>query len=605
MSNHWRRWLKAEFSDRAPQLARQSPLSIAKMCARQNHGSSLNPTHHSSDDRIALQWPGKRLQVNLSRPVAQQLEIFRPHTGRGRSAAADSSEAGLLLYGDNFDTLSWLLRNGYRHRVRLVYMDPPYNANRAYSSRIRLRGKGQPTLGQQAMYADVWQPDAYLQFLTDRLQLLRHLLHPDATLWLHCDYRMQAHLLLLLEEIFGAECHLNTVFWRSQTMRGAKVHARFFPHSAQTIHIFRSQPQGQPRWHAPKREIGLTEAEAAARYMQDEQGFFRTSDPGAYSFERLVALFAQGRLYAPYGGQVIVDDDARRVYASNGGNIGVKYYLTRRGRNRFVVTQAVDNLWDDIPGLGTVPGEDENYPTQKTERLLQRVIETASHPGDLVLDPFVGSGTTLAVAQKLGRYWIGCDSNWRAIRTAAGRLSRHPKTVGSSRSGGKDRFSEEDGRAEKASPKENWYQILRIGDREIVHSSRPFDRMNAGSNADVRLDGSDGLLSVRIEGFHSAAVARLAANVKVSLPEDWRAQVRAVLIDPDYDGGTLHPSLVDAPAGKNSLVAGVYAFTEPDWPSQQKCGHAPERTIAVLIVDVAGEEHLILTSILQGEPSRK
>ena len=556
------------------------------MCARQNHSPSLNPTNHSSDDLIALLWPGKRLQTMMSQPVAQKLEIFHPH--RGVSVAGGSSEPGLLLYGDNFDSLSWLLRNGYRHKVRLVYMDPPYNSNRTYSSRVRLRGRGHPTLGERAVYRDAWQPGAYLQFLIDRLQLVRELLHPDGTLWLHCDYRMQAHLLLLLAEIFGAECHLNTVFWRSQTMRGAKVHARFFPHSAQAIHIFRSQAQGQPRWHAPKRESVLTEAEAAARYMQDEQGFFRTSDPGTYSFKRLVALWEQGRLYAPYGGQVIVDEDARQVYASNGGNIGVKYYLTRRGRNRFVVTQAVDNLWDDIPGLGTVPGEDENYPTQKTERLLQRIIETASRPGDLVLDPFAGSGTTLAVAQKLGRHWIGCDSSWRAIRTAAGRLSRRPQPAGALRSGG------EDGRAEGASPKGNWYQIMKIGDREIVHGSRPVDGSDAASNVDVRLDGSNGLVSVRIEGFHSAAVARLAANAKVSLPEDWRAQVRAVLIDPDYDGGTLQPALVDAPAGKDSLVAGVYAFAEPDWAAV-----TAGRTIAVLIVDVAGEEHLILTSALQ------
>ena len=147
--------------------------------------------------------------------------------------------------------------------------------------------------------------------------------------------------------------------------------------------------------------------------MRDEDGFFRTSDPGTYSFERLAALFAEGRLYAPYGGQVIVDEDAQSVYASNGGNIGVKYYLTRRGRSRFVVTQAVDNLWDDIPGLGTVPGEDENYPTQKTERLLQRILETASRPGDLALDPFAGSGTTLAAAQS----WVAIGS--AAIATGA------------------------------------------------------------------------------------------------------------------------------------------------------------------------------------------
>ena len=240
------------------------------MYASQDQSQIPNSESHDSESRIALHWPGKRLQVEPSRPAAQQLEQFQPDPGNELTAQASSGHAGLLLYGDNFDALSWLLENGYRGRVRLVYMDPPYNSNRNYSSRVRLRGKGQPTLGERAVYQDVWQPGIYLQFLADRLLLLRQLLHADGTLWLHCDHRMQAHLLLLLEEIFGANCHLNTVFWRSQTMRGAKVHANYFPRSAQAIHIFRGQPQGRPIWNAPKRELVLTEAEAGARYMRDE-----------------------------------------------------------------------------------------------------------------------------------------------------------------------------------------------------------------------------------------------------------------------------------------------------------------------------------------------
>jgi len=226
--------------------------------------------------------------------------------------AESVGRAGLLLYGDNLDGLSWLLANGYGGSVRLVYMDPPYNSNRTYRSRVRLRGNGQPSIGEQTVYEDVWQPGDYLQFAADRLLLLRELLHEDGTLWLHCDHRMQAHLLLLLEEVFGASCLLNTVYWRSQTMRGAKVHARYFPRSAHAIHIFRRQKDGEPVWQAPTREIELTESEAAARYMRDGRGFFRTSDPGTYSFERLAALDAEGRLYAPYGGHVVIDGASRR-----------------------------------------------------------------------------------------------------------------------------------------------------------------------------------------------------------------------------------------------------------------------------------------------------
>lgn len=547
-----------------------------------------------AEDQITLRWPRKRLRVEPSRPLVQQLENY-PQQSNG------AGQGGLLLYGDNFDALSWLLDNGYRGRVRLVYMDPPYNSNRSYTSRLRLRGKGQPTLGELTAYDDIWQPAAYLQFLADRLLLLRELLHADGTLWLHCDHRMQAHLLLLLTEIFGPESHLNTVFWRSQTMRGAKVHARYFPHSAQAIHIFRRTRQGQPVWHPPKREIVLTEEAAAAQYMRDEHGFFRTSDPGTYRFDRLATLFAEGRLYAPFGGKVIVDEDAQRVYASNGGNIGVKYYLTQRGRNRYVLTRPVDNLWDDIAGLGTIPGEDENYPTQKTERLLQRVLETSSRPGDLVLDPFVGSGTTLAVAQKLDRDWIGCDSTWQAVRTAACRLSRNIPAEASNSSGLEGCANADDGGKGVVSQDENGYRILSLASEDSAHGNRQPQEPPATLSADIQLEVCDDWLTVRIERFHSPQVARLAAAVRVSLLPDWRAQVRAVMVDPDFDGTTLRPALVDAPAGKNTLVAGVYSCALPRRASGQERSSAQDRTVAILIVDIAGEERLFVDQARQQE----
>ncbi len=547
------------------------------------------PPANRKHDNITLSWPSKRLTAEPTSPPVSQLETYLPrNSGNG--------QGGLLLFGDNFDSLSWLLANGYRGSVNLVYLDPPYNSNRTYTSRIRLRGKRQPTLGEVAAYQDVWQPGDYLQFLADRLLLLRQLLHADGTLWLHCDHRMQAPLLLLLEEIFGADLHLNTVFWRSQTMRGAKVHARYFPRSAQAIHIFRSTPRGQPPWHPPKRELVLTEEAAAAQYMRDEQGFFRTSDPGTYSFERLKSLHEEGRLYAPYAGDVIVDQDAQRVYASNGGNIGVKYYLEKRGRNRYLLRRPVDNLWDDIAGLGTVPGEDENYPTQKTERLLQRIIETASHPGDLVLDPFAGSGTTLSVAHKLGRNWIGCDSARRAVRTTACRLSRPPKSTSSDLPPGADSANSGPGIGDDSARSNIGYQILRIGLTDSANSGLLRVKATYRPTASILLEQADGCLTVRIEAFHSPRVERLATEAKVPLPRDWRPQVRAVLVDPDYDGASLRAALVDAPAGKNSLVTGVYSFDQSEKSRSKGDDPPPDRAVAVLIVDVAGHEHLFVDS---------
>lgn len=526
-------------------------------------------------------------------PAAQQLECFSPQR-------AGPTEEGLLLYGDNLDAISWLLANGYAGSVRLIYMDPPYNSNRAYASRIRLRGKGQPTLGETAVYEDIWQTGAYLQFLADRLLLLRQLLHPDGTLWLHCDHRMQAHLLLLLSEIFGPDSLLNTVYWRSQTMRGAKVHARFFPNSAQAIHIFRASNRGKPFWNAPKREIILTEKAAAAQYMRDERGFFRTSDPGSYSFESLKALFDDGRLYAPYGGSVIIDEDHRNVSASNGGNIGVKYYLTRQGRNRYVLTRPVDNLWDDIAGLGTVPGEDENYPTQKTERLLRRILESASEPGDLILDPFVGSGTTLTVAQQMGRKWIGCDSAWRAVRTTACRLSRSRTSRNPRPSASEVSASTREPRADNRSLDVGGYSILRLSTEDFVPAGPPWQERQTNADADIHIERAADRLTIRIEGFRSPQLFRLASGAQMSLPRDWRRQVRAILLDSDFDGETLRPSQIDAPAGKSDLVAGAYSSPLSQSPPVPE-GEPADRSVAILIVDVAGDEHLFVHPL----PSRQ
>jgi len=155
-------------------------------------------------------------------------------------------QGGLLLHGDNQQSLAWLLAEGYAGQVKLVYIDPPYDSGVAWTSRVRLRGAGAAVIGQRAEYADAWPPGGYLQFMAERLLLLRELLAPDGVLWLHCDYRRQSHLHLLLEEIFGPECFLNTIAWRSQTARGAKVHARYFPHSTHYLHIFRRSAQETP-----------------------------------------------------------------------------------------------------------------------------------------------------------------------------------------------------------------------------------------------------------------------------------------------------------------------------------------------------------------------
>ncbi len=515
-----------------------------------------------------LHWPGKRPPAPGRLQHAHLVEWFHPTQ---RNPADASANANALFWGDNLDVLTHLLAHGARGKVKLIYIDPPFDTGMEHRRKVRLRMPKARTMqtsadaiiGAQTQYDDRWPDGGYLQFIYDRLPLLRELLAEDGSLWLHCDHRQAHHLRVLLQEVFGAGNYLNTVVWRSQVPRGAKVNAFYFPFSAHYLEIFARDRRAPTTWNAPRKQIVLNEAEAARAYLRDERGFFRTSDPGTYSFARLQRLHAEGRLYAPYGGEIVIDETARRVYASNGGNIGVKYYLKPARGAKWAVERGVDNLWDDIPGLGVTPGEDLGYPTQKTEALLERVIRTATNPGDLVLDCFMGSGTTLAVAQRLGRRWIGCDNNLGALQTARRRLQAEAA-----------RDSSAAGMA-----------IYRLGD-----DLRPPGELLEATVQIERSPDDATCVTVAIIEVTSPALRELLARFEgtgVQTPLDWRVLVDCVTIDPDYDGAVLRGALVDAPRKKSAQVAGVYTFSAPAHPV----------TVAVRITDLLGAEALITARV--------
>jgi len=152
--------------------------------------------------------------------------------------------------------------------------------------------------------------------------------------------------------------------------------------------------------------------------MKDANGYFRTSDPGTYSDDSLIRLNKEGRIYVSNGGHLIIKDG--KVLTTK-GSIGVKYYREIRGK--FVVEKSIsDNIWDDVPGMGVVSSEYIGYSTQKPTGLLERIICASSNEGCLVADFFCGSGTTGAVAEKLGRRWIMADLGRFAIHTTRKRL---------------------------------------------------------------------------------------------------------------------------------------------------------------------------------------
>ncbi|MCL5996831.1 MAG: site-specific DNA-methyltransferase [Chloroflexi bacterium] len=550
--------------------------------------------------RSLLEWAGKRPLKTVASHPAQLIETF---SSPSLQEGAKWENACQVYHGDNKDVLATLLANGLRGRVKLVYIDPPFDTGSDFTRNIMLRGEGTlqsavrkrvHSLGKQMQYSDTLDTDAYLQYMYERLLLLRDCLAEDGSIWLHCDYRRMHYLRLLLEEVFGPENYLNTISWRSQTARGAKVNARYFPFSTQYIEIFARNRVAPPTWNVVRKQIVMREAEAAAAFMRDERGFFRTSDPGSYSFESLKALHAEGRLYAPYGGHIVVDEESRRIYASHGGNIGVKYYLKKLGGNRYAVERAIDNLWEDVPGLGTTPGEDLGYPTQKTEALLRRIIAVSTNPGDVVMDCFAGSGTTAAVAQKMGRRWIVCDSSMGAVQTTIKRLqlvmtraAAHPRTrvVDRNQPGTPHNTQDRDVKSPADAPGcATHFEVYRVGTGVVSCPDAP-------AQARVRVerythDDAQPVIRVMIEDYSSPSIAARWADGEAQSRAPvagWRNLVERVAIDPCFDGKVLRVALSDVPPKRRDLIVGSYELPAP----------LGTTLVAVKITDVLGEEVLV------------
>ncbi len=545
---------------------------------------------------VELSWPGKRPPAPGVPAQPRLVETFEPYrfaSGVNVTAATTplascpSPLPNALYRGDNLPILAHLLDSGLDGKVRLIYADPPYDSGVDWTRKVRLRRPRRrgidPVVMQQVQYADTWPEGAYLQFIYDRLPLLRALLADDGSLWLHCDHRRAHHLRCLLDEVFGAENYLNTITWRSQTARGAKVHAFYFPNSAHTLLVYARHRAAPTRWHPPRKRMVLSEAEAAASFMRDERGFFRTSDPGAYSFDSLVRLHAEGRLYAPFGGEVRIDPVQQRVYASHGGNLGIKYHLVDLGDGRHQVERAVDNVWDDIPGLGTTPGEDLGYPTQKTEALLARIIATGSDPGDLLLDPFCGSGTTLAVAEKLGRRWIGCDAGHGAIQTTTRRLQAGMTVAAAEQENGQSaprhgQSATVEG-AGCVGTGAHGFAVFAAQDGPAATAVAPEVRLSI-----TRIDGAPATIVVTVEAVRVPGLAATAGELAAG---EWPTLVDSIAIDPAYDGQVLRVTMADAPLKKRASVQGTYSITLPALPT----------LLAVRIVDIMGGQHLATVTI--------
>jgi DNA modification methylase len=399
---------------------------------------SIDVTISRAKGRPMLSWVGKKPLGRVTAFPAQAIEQFSaskstrplpPGSVDWSSWPKDIAHGGLLYHGDNKEVLAHLLANGFRGQVKLIYIDPPFDSGADYVRKVQLRGpKGtlkidgeDYALGEQVQYTDIWSNDNYLQFMYERLLMLKELLSEDGSLYLHCDWNRSHFLRLLLDEVFGSEKCRSEIIWQRTSARSDST---FFNHIHDTILFYtRSDAPVFNELFTPYAEeytdkyFSGKDADGRRFASKDATQSGLRNGPSGTAWRGFDPA-SKGNHWKVKPSELDRLDSVGKIYwpEKDGGWPRFKQYLDEmKGR-------AIQSIWDEIKPVNSQADERLDYPTQKPEPLLERIIAASTNPGDLVLDCFIGSGTTAAVAQKLGRRWIGCDINKGAIQTTAKRL---------------------------------------------------------------------------------------------------------------------------------------------------------------------------------------
>jgi site-specific DNA-methyltransferase (adenine-specific) len=273
-----------------------------------------------------------------------------------------------LIQGDNLAVMA-ALHEQYAGKIDLIYADPPFFSNRRYPARI---GRGEDSRRPKDWlladgYPDSWSDiDAYLDMLYPRLIMMYKLLAPHGSMYLHLDWHASHYARLLMDEIFGAERLLNEIVWV---------------------------------YHGPS---------------PIQTAFKRKHDT--------ILVYTKSKKY------IFNADDVREPYHPNTVKTFASSPKAGFGKTPDLARGKVPEDWWYFPVVARLHNERTGYPTQKPEALLERIILASSNPGNLVADFFCGSGTTLLVAERLGRHFIGCDNTWRALHTTRNRLATISKS---------------------------------------------------------------------------------------------------------------------------------------------------------------------------------
>ncbi len=562
--------------------------------------------------RPMLHWVGKKPLDVVRHFPAQLSEAIGVENPPAEPSWKEFSRSdyNLLFHGDNKEILSSLLISGFRGKVDLIYIDPPFDSGADYVRKVKLRGVGNDNGGiageghtfiEQTQYEDIWANDNYLQFMYERLILMRELLSEKGSIYLHCDWHKSHHLRFLLEEIFGEENHKNEIIWCYTSPSKKKD---YFSRKHDSIH----------------------------RYIKSKLCIFNA--------KQIKIPYQKSKTGTSKGSAFLQDD----------------YEMDEEGK-------IPEDWWQDISPVGRIANQLLEFPTQKPEALLERIIKASSNEDSIVLDCFCGSGTTAAVAEKLGRRWIMADLNKGAIQTTIKRLQGvindkngdlaeqnghglihyrvnnydHAKQAELKKiiiskygiqSDRKDLFFDGMVSGQLAKIIEldrplTYLDIQIIKDEiqnnradetrditvfcngsemeliaKLTQEKSPINKItirdiqsegmitNQPAQAEVNIVRKGKKASVKITDYISPSIlARMEIDRTIfdEQIDDFRAQIDCVLIDTDYNGKSFNIVESDLPEKKTDFVKGKYILTLPR-------ASAP---IAVKIVDMLGEEVLL------------
>ena len=586
--------------------------------------------------RPMLHWVGKKPLDVVRHFPAQLSETVGVDNPPAEPSYQDflRSDYNLLFHGDNKEILSSLLIAGFRGMIDLIYIDPPFDSGADYVRKVKLRGQSEKLEGEghtsieQAQYEDIWANDNYLQFMYERLILMRELLSENGSIYLHCDWHKSHHLRFLLDEVIGAENFVNEVIWCYEDIGSRsgdyfkRKHDTILCYGKSDCRIFNTQ----------RKKLANSTIKRFEKYFDENcqitYQVLKDTNPGV--FKKLKG----------------VPDDLNKVWLDiNAG-------------------PSLNDWWSDLSPLKIGFGEHVHYPTQKPEALLERIIKTSSNVDSIILDCFCGSGTTAVVAEKLGRRWIMADLNKGAIQTTIKRLQgiiekKNNDLVEQNGRGfihyrvNNYDFAKQDGLKKiiiskygiQTDRKDLFFdgtvggQLVKILDlnrpltrldiqiiKDEIQNNRPDETrdiavfcngsemeiitelaeektpINRITIRDIQQDGvitdqpaeaivkitkEDAKAAVKIINYISPSILARMEIDRTLFDEqigDFRAQIDCVLIDTDYNGRSFNIVASDLPKKKTDFIRGRYELSLP---------HADAK-VAVKIVDMLGEEIIVV-----------